>query len=200
VTPALHRLRDALVVVTVAALGNPLHELGHWIGYTLSGIPAGISFQHTYYLDHWAPSFAGALGGPLLSLVLSWIGVAVLSWTRFVTLGAALAIVMAYSRLLPYLLFGVLAPSQLPFNDEGVLAIWLGWPIWSWLVIFTPLFVASIAVTWSRLASGTARRIALFATILVVYGIAAAFEVGVLDPIFFPGVGRRELVQVAPLP
>lgn len=193
------RATSLITLLVVAALGNPLHESGHWIGYTLSGIPAGISFNHTYYLDHWAPSFAGALGGPLLSLALSWLGVVLLLRTRLVALGTALAIVMAYSRLLPYLVFGVLAPSQLPFNDEGVIAIWLGWPIWSWLAILTPLFLASIAVTWSRLPGGTAQRIGVFAAILVVYGIAAAFEVGVLDPIFFPGVGRRELVLVAPL-
>ena len=195
----LHRIRDVIVVLIVAAIGNPLHELGHWVGYTLSGIPAGISFNHTYYLDHWAPSFAGALGGPLLSLGLSWLGVIVLVRTHYVAFGAALAIVMAYSRLLPYLVFGVLAPSQLPFNDEGVLAIWAGWPIWSWLLILTPLFVASIAVTWSRLPGGATRRIGVFAAILVVYGMAAAFEVGVLDPLLFPGVGRRELVLVVPL-
>src|SRR5437868_7929203 len=105
------RVGTPLTVVGVALLGNPLHEFGHWIGYTLSGIPAGISFNHTYYLDHWAPSFAGAAGGPGLSLALSWLGVLVLTTTRFTTFGATLAIVMAYSRLLPYFVFGLLAPA-----------------------------------------------------------------------------------------
>ncbi|AEB11414.1 hypothetical protein [Marinithermus hydrothermalis] len=176
-------------LVVIPALGNPLHELGHWIGYALAGIPAAFSFNRVLPLAPEGAGLAGVAGGPLASLALAGLGVVVLYRVpRRALVGASLAAVMAYTRLLPYLLFvlGIVSPAQ---NDEGMIARALGWPLWSVWLPFALAFLGILALAWRGLKVPTAQRLGWFALLFVAYAAAAAVEVLVLDPVWFPGVG-----------
>jgi hypothetical protein len=184
----------AFAVVTPAAY--PLHELGHWIAFRLVGIPAAISLDHTYFTVAWEPSLAGAAGGPLASVALAWLGVVLLvRGGRLEPLGLALAVVMPLTRLSTYALCAAV-PRAMAVNDEGVMALHLGWPTWSCACILLPGLLAPWAVAWHALHPPPRRKLAVFGGSVAAWiALVLVLELGVLEPRLFPHAAARELVM-----
>jgi len=184
-------LRWELILLGLGALGNPLHESGHWMVWTLRGIPATMTFGQTRpLLDSGPGDFLVNAGGPFVNLALAWIGVYLQyrSIPLLAQLGTGLTLVMAYGRLLVYLtvvLFGMSISRQ----DEGRMAHYLGWPMWSWVWVLGGLFLLTLVLTWRRTAGPAWQRGSIFLGALVVYGAVAGFEVLVLDTLLFDARG-----------
>jgi hypothetical protein len=181
----------------VCVLANPLHEVGHWLGFRVSGIPAAISLDHTYFTSVWAPSFPGALGGPLMSVVAAWTGIALLYYSPPLhPLGAALALFMPMTRLVPYAIFAANPRFPMMYNDEGVMGLDTGLRPWTWVFILLPGLIVPLVLLWRSLPWSVSRKLAF-----VVGGAAAWYIVGfrveamLLDPLLFPQAQARELVM-----
>jgi len=193
------RVRPAFWLASIVLVGGTAtlqHEAGHWLGFELSGIPAGISFNHTYYLDHWAPSLAGDLGGPLATLLLSYCGLVLVGIAAAREFGAALAIGHAASRLLAYVIFAL--GGSIRWNDEGVAALYLGWPDWTFVVLLAPLFILALGLSWRRLSGSRLQRARIFAGVILAVAVLGGVETEILDPRLFPDAARRELVLPGP--
>jgi hypothetical protein len=203
ITPAIDagRARLALVwggaLVLVAFVGNPLHEAGHWIGFRISNIPSSISFDHTYFTKFWAPSFAGALGGPLMSVLLSWVGIFVLYRVpRLRPMGAALAAFMPMTRLSAYVIFATHPQYPMSYNDEGVMGADTGMSPWTWAFLLLPLLVLPLVLLWHSLRSPSSYKFVYFLCSAVAwYVIGFKLEAETLDPWLFPQAQARELVM-----
>ncbi len=197
--PVTASLVATLVVTCLVA--NPLHEAGHWIGFALAGIPARISFDHTWFVDRWQPSFLGAAAGPFASVLLAWLGV--LLWRRggrLSRVGLALALVMPLTRLLSYVIFATVPGARIEVNDEGVMGLDCGvWP-WTWALVLAPLLLAAWVALWRSIPWSTGRRAILFAAASAGWIAALSFELAVLEPRFFPDAQARELVMPGPPP
>jgi hypothetical protein len=194
---ARSRVTWGLVCVAVCVLATPIHEVGHWLGFRLSGIPAAISFNHTYFTDRWAPSFPGAFGGPLMSIVAAWLGV-LLARRGPAPLGAALALFMPMTRLVGYALFALIPKFPIAYNDEGVMALLSGTGPWTWVLALTPLLVAPLVLLWRSLARrrwSTGERAAFFLAGALLFFFVARFEAESVDPLVFPDAQARELVM-----
>ncbi|WP_242342962.1 hypothetical protein [Anaeromyxobacter terrae] len=196
VTNGTTRTMMAATFAVVILASFPLHELGHWVGFSLAGIPAAISLNHTYFTERWEPSLAGAAGGPVATIALAWIGVyLVLRRGRLQPLGFALAVVMPFTRLATYAICAAI-PRAMAINDEGVMALDCGWPTWSWVWILLPFLVAPWVVAWRAAPGSPVRKLGRFggtAVAWVVLGLV--LEAGVLDPRLFPDAAARELVM-----
>jgi hypothetical protein len=171
--------------------------VGHWIGFRCSGIPAAISFDHTYFTDHWAASFPGALGGPLMSVVAAWVGVALVRFVpRWRAVGAALAVYMPLTRLVAYAIFAVNPSFPILYNDEGVMGLDTGLRPWTWVFILLPFLVAPLVFLWRALPWATGRKLALFVgAVTSWYVVAIGIEAERLDPWLFPQAQKHELVM-----
>jgi hypothetical protein len=185
------------VLIAVCVLANPLHEVGHWIGFCLAGVPAAISFDHTYFTRSWAPSFVGALGGPLMSVVAAWAGVALLYRApRLQPIGVALALFMPMTRLIAYAIFASNPRFPMIYNDEGVMGLDTGLRGWTWVFILLPFLTVPLILLWRGLRWTRWRRVALIVGGAVAwYVVAIWLEAGVLDPMLFPRAQGRELVM-----
>ncbi|HYK97220.1 MAG TPA: hypothetical protein VEU77_02390 [Candidatus Acidoferrales bacterium] len=183
-------------IILVGGTATLQHEAGHWLGFELSGIPARISFNHTYYLDHWAPSLAGDIGGPLATLLLSYCGLVLIGVAAFREFGAALAIGHATSRLLAYIV--IVLTGSIRWNDEGVAALYLGWPDWTFVLLLAPLFILALGLSWRRLSGSRLQRAKTFAAVILAVAVLGGVETEILDPRLFPDAPRRELVLPAP--
>ena len=117
-------LRRAAAVVVLSALAIEVHELGHRAVFWLTGTPARMGFQRvdpTVPVSH-ALWLWGKAGGPLVTLVLAGVLVAVARRHR--TFGwATAAFTQASLRLFP-LAFDLVRALRgtAPFSDEGELA------------------------------------------------------------------------------
>lgn len=125
VLPGVSALRRAGSVVLLAALAIEVHELGHRAVFWLTGTPARMGFQRvdpTVPVSH-ALWLWGKAGGPLVTLVLSLLLVAVARRQRTFAWATA-AFTQASLRLFP-LAFDLsrAVRGAAPFSDEGELAL-----------------------------------------------------------------------------
>lgn len=119
--------RRVAIVALLSAAAIEVHELGHRAVFWLTGTPARMGFQR---VDPTVPvsealRLWGKAGGPLVTLVLAFVLVAIA--TRRRSLGwATAAFTQASLRLLP-LTFDLVRALRggPPFSDEGVLALGL---------------------------------------------------------------------------
>jgi hypothetical protein len=140
---------EKMIVIAIAILATPMHELGHWIGYTLDGIPAVLHYHYTEPLTDTF-SLMGVSGGPLMSLVLAIFGLCMMYINRSnKSIWAYFSVIMCLTRLIPYL-FLVIPPNNLSFNDEGIIAMELGLPIWVIYSIFVTLFASILFAIYSE--------------------------------------------------
>jgi hypothetical protein len=187
----------AVALASVCLLALPIHEVGHWIAFTACRIPAAISLDHTYYTRFWAPSFAGAFGGPLMSVAAAWVGVVLVRRVPPARpLGVALALFMPSTRLVAYAVFATHPHFPLIYNDEGVMGLDTGiWP-WAWVLILLPFLIGPLVMLWRDLPWTAWQKAALFAGGTAIwYAVGIRLEAGVLDPRFFPQAESRELVM-----
>jgi hypothetical protein len=204
-TPPAHPdpLRDKpssylLWALVFCLLASPIHEIGHWVGFTLCGVPAGVSFNHTFWLRAWRPCLLGDLGGPILSLLLVGLGLLLSRSPRWRALGAPLTFFMALTRLVPYLLCLTLPGVRMAVNDEGVAAGLVGVPLWTFALLFGFLLMGSLLLTWRRLPQSPRTRALMYAGGLVMYlGLSIFGEAMIADPRLFPRAQARELVMPA---
>ncbi len=116
--------RRAGIVILLSAVAIELHELGHRVVFLLSGTPARMGFQR---VDPTVPVSQalwlwGKAGGPLVTLILSVVFVAV-ARRRGTFAWATAAFTQASLRLLPLTLDLLRAlRGAAPFSDEGELA------------------------------------------------------------------------------
>lgn len=187
-------IKWVLIFFIIGLIANPAHEFGHWIFYTLNGVKAGFSFNNTYFINEWKEVLMGAIGGPLFSLVLALIGVIILyKIPRLSYFGAGLAIIMSLTRLLPYIV--IVSTNTIKCNDEGVIAIYLNWPLWSIFSILLACFISILILVWRGLKNTRKEKIIIFTLAFWGYIFALGLEIGILEKIFFSGVDIRELVM-----
>jgi len=118
-------LRRAGIVVLLSAVAIEVHEFGHRAVFWLTGTPARMGFQRvdpTVPVSH-ALWLWGKAGGPLVTLVLSAVLVAVARRHRTFAWATA-AFTQASLRLFP-LAFDLARAVRgaAPFSDEGELAL-----------------------------------------------------------------------------
>jgi hypothetical protein len=193
----------ACAIVATSLLANPLHETGHLVGFRLAGIPAAISLNHTYFTKFWAPSFAGAAFGPLMSIAMAWVGVGLLYLTRRLRpLGASLALFMPMTRLVAYTIFALNPRFPMIYNDEGVMGLHTGLRPWTWVFVLLPFLLLPLVLLYQALAWPAWRKLLfIIAGAGMWYVVGVSFEAGVLDPVLFPQAQQHELVMPhAPLP
>jgi hypothetical protein len=188
--------RQAGVFAIVLLASGLLHEFGHWIGFSLVGIPAAISFDHTYFTVRWEPSLAGAAGGPIATIAFAWIGVLLLfrRRSRFETLGRALAVVMPLTRFVTYA-FCAAVPRAMSVNDEGVMSLDCGWSTWTWVWILLPFLLGPWVMVWIQSTASPMRKLGLFGGAAIAWVGLMVFEVTILEPRLFPEAAKRELVM-----
>lgn len=92
-----------VVSLLIAFISIPVHELGHVIGNFLTGIPAGMSYAREYTLNGQAESLSGILGGPVLTVVLSYIGVFLVFKRKYLMFAFPFTIIMCLDRIYVYL-------------------------------------------------------------------------------------------------
>lgn len=134
-----------LIFIVISIIATPIHELGHLLGYRLSGVPAKYSFICTEP-GNGSESLLGVLGGPLIGLLLALVGCVCVyifreKKQRFICI--YFAITMCFTRLVPYLLCILINPNGMfPINDEGLIAQSLNAPIWQVYSFFTIVFIS----------------------------------------------------------
>jgi len=190
--------RYLLWALVVCLLASPIHEIGHWVGFTLCGVPAAFSFNHTFWLLAWRPCLLGDLGGPIMSLLLVGLGLLLSRFPRWRALGAPLTFFMALTRLVPYLLCLTIPGVRMAVNDEGVEARLVGVPLWTFALLFGVLLSGSLLLTWRRLPQPPRIRALMYAGGLVMYLVLSIYcEAMIADPWLFPRAQARELVMPA---
>lgn len=122
-----------LIFIVITIIATPIHELGHLLGYWLSGISAKYGFIYTESING-SESLWAVLGGPLIGLLLALVGCIIVynfKEKKNIFICIYFTITMCLTRLLPYLLYTVIDPiGAFPINDEGLIAKFLNVPIW----------------------------------------------------------------------
>jgi len=197
-TFSVKAILNASAAIVICVIASPLHELGHWAGFALCGVPAGISFNHTYWTSRWEPCLAGDLGGPVVSLLAAIAGLLLARRAGWRVAGLSLAFFMAMTRLVPYLFCLMIPGMHMAHNDEGVAAALLGLPLWTFAIVLAPLFGAILLSCYRTLRAGNMTKGALIlAGILLYVGLVIILEGGLIDPRLFPSAHARELVMPA---
>lgn len=165
-----------LLILALAALSMPLHEIGHWLwGVLVEGKTLILQFSKVTNLDGSTSATPGSiLAGPMASAAFTIAGVLLLLfsknvWVRF--LGGTLALVMSFSRLTVY---GVSLWRGMAENDEGLVARHLGLFDWAVALPLAFVFAAALTVVWWR--TDVAGRIGWF-----VFTYAAVFGATLLE-------------------
>jgi hypothetical protein len=141
-----------LVILALAALSMPLHEIGHWLwGVLVDGKTLILQFSKVTGVDGSTYGTPGSiLAGPIASAVFVVAGVLLLLlarnvWVRF--LGGTLSLVMSFSRLTVYVMS---LWKGMAGNDEGLVARHLGLFDWAIALPLAVIFVAGLIVVWRR--------------------------------------------------
>jgi len=137
--------KERIIIIVIAVCAIPIHELGHWLGYRLSSVPATFHYSYTEPLTN-IQSIWGLAGGPIISLVLALFGVMMIHINKNnQDIWAYFSVVMCLTRLLPYLLL-LLTPSNFTENDEGLIAKVLNLQASLVYIIFITLFIGIISI------------------------------------------------------
>ncbi len=87
----------------IGFISIPIHEFGHVIGNFVTNIPTGMSYAREYTLNGQAESISGILGGPVLTVVLSYIGLLMIYRKRYLVFAYPFTIIMCVDRIYVYL-------------------------------------------------------------------------------------------------
>ncbi|MHC6178859.1 hypothetical protein ACYUJ6_03230 [Clostridium sp. JNZ X4-2] len=131
------------ICAIITLIATPIHELGHLVGYQLSGIPAKFNFIYTESING-SESLLGCLGGPVISLLLALAGciiIYIFKNKRNAYVWMYFTITMCFTRLLPYLLLIFINNKEtFAINDEGLVAKFLNVPVWG-VYVFLLLYL-----------------------------------------------------------
>ena len=133
--------RELFIILSVLSIPL-LHEVGHFIGYTIDRVPATIKYGFTISENL---TFLGVLGGPLFNISLSLICITLiyLDSKRRVFWGI-IGLASSVSRLLNCVIIFIIGiffnPMILHNNDEGQLAILINSNIYILYIMFLAIY------------------------------------------------------------
>lgn len=138
------------LILLLAFVAMPLHELGHWLwGTIIDGREQILQFTKVTGTDGSLSGSAGGIfAGPLMSALLTVAGVAMLLVSKDGVkglIGATLALMMAFQRLTIYFASFF---KGMAGNDEGIVANWFGLHDWALALPLAAVFVTAIAIVW----------------------------------------------------
>lgn len=138
-----------LIFIMITLIATPIHELGHLLGYQLTGIPAKYSFISVESMNG-SESLLACLGGPTIGLLLALLGlitVYVFKARKYIYFCLYFTITMCLNRLIPYLLMIIIHNIKMfQINDEGLIGTMLNIPILQVYVFFMIVFISILLI------------------------------------------------------
>ncbi|MGL5616514.1 MAG: hypothetical protein ACRDD2_09865 [Sarcina sp.] len=137
----LKKQGEILIILLIVSIPL-LHEFGHFLGYSISGVSATIKYGLTVSEKS---TFLGVFGGPLFNILLSLISIVLVYLDRkYRNVWATIGLASSISRLLNcsiIFFIGVfLNPIILENNDEGQLALLMNNSIYIEYIVFLVIY------------------------------------------------------------
>jgi hypothetical protein len=154
--------------ISVALVAIPVHELGHFVGYRLTGVAARIAFEHTTLPAGESFNLLGTAGGVFSTYVVSYIGIVLIYRKKWLPLSYPLAAILSFVRVATYVSYWI-QYHTLAGMDESLLATLTGSNPYLWYAVSTSLFITAWILIFNSLRYGIMRNVLLCAIPVALY-------------------------------
>jgi hypothetical protein len=169
--------------ILIALIAIPVHELGHVIGYRITGVAARIAYEHTILPAGARLSLSGTTCGVLSTYIASYIGILLIYRKRWLLVAYPLAVILNLVRVLAYINYSIRFHT-LAGLDESQMATFTGLNPYFWYVPSGALFVVAWILIIRSLRHGVLRNVVLCAFPVILYIVISTFCLYVVGKYF----------------
>jgi len=169
--------------ILIALIAIPIHELGHVIGYRLTGVAARIAYEHTILPAGARFGLSGTAFGVLSTYIVSYVGIVLIYRKRWLLVSYPLAVILSLVRVLASINY-LIRFHTLAGLDECQMATFTGLNPYLWYVAFGALFVAAWILIIRSLRYGILRNFLLCAIPASLYIVISTFCLYVVGKYF----------------
>jgi hypothetical protein len=128
--------------VLISLIAIPIHELGHVLGYRITGVAARVAYEHTVLPQGTNFGLLGTASGVFSTYIVSYLGILLIWQKRWLVMAYPLAIILSVVRIM------VFGQSLIQFYsvsglDEAQLAVLTGSNPLLWFAVSMVLFFAA---------------------------------------------------------
>jgi hypothetical protein len=154
--------------ILIAVIAIPIHELGHVIGYRLTGVAARLAYEHTIVPAGAHFSLSGIACGVSSTYIVCYVGIVLIYRKKWLLVAYPLAVILSLVRVLAYINYSIRFHT-LAGLDESQMASFTGLNPYFWYVAFGVLFVVAWILIVRSLRYGMLRNMLLCAIPVVLY-------------------------------